>query len=130
MLHHMIEWVIKHRWLVLALGGVLAVVGLISLSQLPFDAMPDITPVMVQVNTSIPGYAPEDVESQVTMSVERELSGLAGLHEIRSISKFGLSQVTCVFEEGADVYRARQQVSERLSTVELPASIDRPRLGP
>ena len=104
--------------------------GLISLSQLPFDAMPDITPVMVQVNTSIPGYAPEDVESQVTMSVERELSGLAGLQEIRSISKFGLSQVTCVFEEGTDVYRARQQVSERLSTVELPAGIERPRLGP
>jgi cobalt-zinc-cadmium resistance protein CzcA len=130
MLNHIIEWVIQRRWLVLALGGVLAVVGLISLSQLPFDAMPDITPVMVQVNTSIPGYAPEDVESQVTMSVERELSGLAGLQEIRSISKFGLSQVTCVFEEGSDVYRARQQVSERLSTVELPAGIEHPRLGP
>jgi cobalt-zinc-cadmium resistance protein CzcA len=130
MLNFIIEWVIRYRWLVLALGGVLAVIGLISLSQLPFDAMPDITPVMVQVNTSIPGYAPEDVESQVTMSVERELSGLAGLQEIRSISKFGLSQVTCVFKQGTDIFRARQQVSERVSTIELPAGIERPRLGP
>ncbi|MBI5058824.1 efflux RND transporter permease subunit [candidate division KSB1 bacterium] len=130
MLNYIIEWVIRYRWPVLAMGGFLAIAGLISLSQLPFDAMPDITPAMVQVNTSIPGYAPEDVESQVTMSIERELSGLAGLTEIRSISKFGLSQVTCVFAEGTDVYRARQQVSERLSTVELPEGIERPRLGP
>jgi cobalt-zinc-cadmium resistance protein CzcA len=130
MLNTIIEWVLEHRWLVLALGGVMAIVGMISLSQLPFDAMPDITPVIVQVNTSIPGYAPEDVESQVTMSIERELSGLAKLEEIRSISKFGLSQVTCAFAEGTDLYRARQQVSERLVTVELPEGVERPRLGP
>jgi len=130
MLTKIIEWVIAYRGLVLALAGLLCIGGLISLWNLPFDAFPDTTPVLVQVNSAVPGYTAEDVEAQVTAMVERELSGLAGLMEIRSISKFGLSQINCVFEDGADIYRARQQITERLTTVELPEGVDRPKLGP
>jgi cobalt-zinc-cadmium resistance protein CzcA len=130
MLTKIIEWVIAYRGLVLALAGLLCISGLISLWNLPFDAFPDTTPILVQVNTTVPGYAAEDVEAQVTAMVERELSGLAGLMEIRSISKFGLSQIICVFEDRTDIYQARQQITERLTTVELPEGVDRPKLGP
>jgi len=112
------------------LGGVLCVFGLFALWHLPFDAFPDTTPTMVQVNVSAPGWAPEDLERLVTYPIEQALTGLTGLDEVRSITKYGLCQITTIFSDETDLYLARQQVSERLLTVELPDGIDVPRLGP
>ncbi len=126
----LIEWVIARRGFVLAAAGLLVITGLVSLWHLPFDAFPDTTPVMVHVNVAVTGYAPGDVEAMITAPIERELSGLAGLSELRSISKFGLSQVTCIFADGTDIYRARQQVTERLIALNLPDDVEQPKLGP
>ncbi len=130
MLQKLIEFTLHRRWFVLALAGLMIVLGIFALLRLPFDAFPDTTPVMVQVNVNAPGWSPEEVERQITFPVERELSGLSGLTEVRSISKFGLSQVNLVFEDRIDIYLARQQVSERLGSVELPTGVEAPRLGP
>lgn len=106
-------------------------VGLWSAVRLPIDAVPDITNIQVQINTTVPSLAPEEIEKLVTFPVENEMAGIPGLTELRSISKFGLSQVTMVFEEGTDLYRSRQLVSERLQTVmdELPPGLT-PKLAP
>ena len=125
-----IRWSLRHRAVVVVAWLLLAVAGAISWSQLPLDAFPDTTPVQVQVNTTAPALTPEEVERQITWPVEQVLSGLPALAEVRSISKFGLSQVTLVFEDGSDIWRARQVVAERLGTVALPADVDRPQLGP
>ncbi len=101
-----------------------------SLRYLDIDAFPDTTPVQVQINTVAPSLAPEEVEQQITFPIEQALSGLPGLEQLRSISKFGLSQVVVTFEDGTDIYFARQVVNERLGTVELPAGIERPKMGP
>jgi heavy metal efflux system protein len=125
-----IRWSLRHRPVIVVGWLLLALVGAVSLSQLPLDAFPDTTPVQVQVNTTVPALTPEEVERQITWPVEQVLSGLPALAEVRSISKFGLSQVTLVFEDGSDIWRARQVVAERLGTVDLPAGVDRPQLGP
>ncbi len=130
MLNGIISWSLHHRFAVIALTLLLAVVGAISLQRLPIDAFPDTTPVQVQVNTVAPALGPAEIESQVTVPVERAIGGLPGLVELRSISKFGLSQVTVVFRDGTNVYFARQLVAERLQDVELPEEIDRPEMGP
>ena len=106
-------------------------VGIWSALRLPIDAQPDITNVQVQVNTAVPALAPEEIEKIVTTPIENELAGIPGMTELRSLSKFGLSQVTLVFDDGTDLYRARQLVSERLQTVadELPPGLT-PRLAP
>ncbi|MCH5374462.1 MAG: CusA/CzcA family heavy metal efflux RND transporter, partial [Planctomycetes bacterium] len=88
------------------------------------------TPVMVQINTTAPSLSPEEVERQITFPIEQSISGLPGLDKLRSISKFGLSQVVVVFLDGTDIYLARQLINERLTTVELPTGIERPRMGP
>ena len=88
-------------------------VGLYSFTRLPVDAVPDISPVQVQVNTLVKGLAPEEVEKQVTFPLETELAGVPGMEEIRSLSKFGLSQITLIFRDGTDLFRARQMISER-----------------
>jgi cobalt-zinc-cadmium resistance protein CzcA len=130
MLNAVIAWSVRRRHAVLlgALG--IALLGLFALGHLPIDAFPDTTPVQVQINTTAPALAPLEVERQITSLVEQAISGLPHLKEVRSISKFGLSQVTVIFEDGADIYRARQTVMERLQTVNLPAGLDRPELGP
>lgn len=99
--------------------------------HLPIDAVPDITNVQVQVNTSVPALAPEEIEKLVTFPIENEMSGIPGLTELRSLSKFGLSQITLVFKDGTDIYRSRQLVSERLQTVmeDLPPGLT-PKLAP
>jgi cobalt-zinc-cadmium resistance protein CzcA len=130
MLTKLIEFAIARRWFVLGLAAVIVVFGLIALFHLPFDAFPDTTPVMVQVNVAAPGWSPDDIERQITYPIERELSGLAGLVEVRSISKYGISQVNLIFADNLDTYLARQQVTERLVAVELPDGIEPPRLGP
>lgn len=130
MLQKLIEFAIHRRWMVLSAAGLLAIIGTIAFVQLPFDAFPDTTPVMVQVNVSAPGWSSEQIEQQITFPIERELSGLKNLTEVRSISKNGISQVNLVFSDDSDIYLSRQQTSERLMTVELPDGVEAPRLGP
>ena len=101
-----------------------------ALSQLDVDAFPDTTPIMVQVNTTAPALSPEEIERQITYPIEQSLSGLPSLENIRSVSKYGFSQVVVTFEDGTDIYFARQVVGERLATVELPGGVGRPKMGP
>jgi cobalt-zinc-cadmium resistance protein CzcA len=130
MLNAVIDWSLRNRFLV-----VLAALGLVGLGswavlQLPIDAFPDTTTVQVQINTTAPGLAPVEVERQITFPVEQALGGLPRVEQVRSLSKFGLSQVVVVFADGTDIYFARQVVNERLTTVELPEGLPRPRMGP
>ena len=117
MLDRLLEFSIRQRVFVLLATVVMVGIGVYSALRLPIDAVPDITNVQVQINTAIRALAPEEIEKLVTFPIENEMSGVPGLTELRSLSKFGLSQVTLVFEEGTDLYRSRQLVSERLQTV-------------
>jgi len=130
MLTRLIDLCLRHRPIVLLATAVLVVVGLASLQRLPFDAFPDTTPVQVQVNTPAPALSPLEIERQISFPVEQAISGLPGLVEVRSISKFGFSQVTAIFDDETDIYLARQVVSERLAAVDMPAGGSRPALGP
>ncbi|MCH9035176.1 MAG: efflux RND transporter permease subunit [Planctomycetes bacterium] len=130
MLNAIIIWSLRHRFLVIALSFASALIGAYSLSRLPIDAFPDTTPVQVQINTVAPTLSPVEVEQQITFPVEQAISGLRGLVEVRSISKFGLSQVTVIFDDDSEIYLARQLVMERLSTVDLPEGLARPMMGP
>ncbi len=113
------------------MAGLLVVAGLWSGYRLPVDAVPDITNVQVQINTSAGAYAAEEVEKLITFPIENELSGLPRAELVRSISRYGFSQVTVIFEEGSDIYRARQLVSERMQNVldELPPGTE-PQMAP
>jgi cobalt-zinc-cadmium resistance protein CzcA len=131
MLDRLLEFSVRQRVFVLLATVVLVGIGVWSALRLPIDAVPDITNIQVQVNTSVPALAPEEIEKLVTFPIENEMAGVPGLIELRSISKFGLSQVTLVFEDGTDLYRSRQLVSERLQTVldDLPPGLT-PKLAP
>lgn len=131
MINRILEFSLRQRGFVLLATAGLIGVGIWSLLRLPIDAVPDITNVQVQVNTEVPALAPEEIEKLVTFPIETEMAGVQSLVELRSISKFGLSQVTLVFEDGTDIYRARQLVNERLQNTldELPPGIQ-PRLAP
>jgi len=130
MLNWIIDFSLRNRVFVLIVALGVMVVGTWSLQFLDVDAFPDTTPVMVQVNTTAPSLAPEEVERQITFPIEQVISGLPALEKLRSISKFGLSQVVITFEDGTDIYFARQLINERLTTVELPQGIERPKMGP
>ena len=130
MLTAVIEWSLRHRAAVLLATAALSIAGLLSFRALPIDALPDTTPTQVQVNTVAPALTPGEVERQLTIPIEQALAGLPHAVELRSISKFGLSQVTIRFDDATEIWFARQQVSERLGTVELPAGVARPTLGP
>src|SRR3954454_4319145 len=130
MLSALIDFSLKNRFVILLLAGILVVLGVQSALRLPLDAFPDTTPVQVQVNTVAPELAPEEVERLLTFPVEHALGGLKGLEELRSVSKFGLSQVVALFEDGTDIYFARQQINERLGEAQLPEGIERPTMGP
>jgi cobalt-zinc-cadmium resistance protein CzcA len=130
MLNAIIDWSLRNRLVVLAGVASFVALGWVSLQYLNIDAFPDTTPVQVQVNSLAPGLAPEEIERQITFPIEQAIAGLPGLQPLRSVSKFGLSQVVVTFEEGTDIYFARQLVNERLGTVELPEGMPRPRLGP
>ncbi len=131
MLHWIIRSSLQNRLLVCVLAGLLIVLGGRSLVNLPVDAFPDTTPVQVQINTAVPSLNPEEAERQITIPMELAISGLPGLKNVRSISKFGLSQVVATFEDRTDIYLARQLINERLQSVELPAGLEaKPELGP
>ncbi len=131
MLESIIRAAIRHRWLMLVLAGALVALGMHNYTRLPIDAVPDITNVQVQINTEASGYSPLEAEQRLTYPIETALAGLAKLDYTRSISRYGLSQVTAVFDDGTDVYFARQQVAERLQQAksQLPPGVE-PTLGP
>lgn len=130
MLEKLVAFSLHNRILVLLLGAILIGAGSYTLVRTPVDAFPDTTPVQVQINTVDPALNPEEIEQQITLPVELAIGGLPGLSNVRSVSKFGLSQVVATFDDDTDITDARQYVAERLSTVELPEGIERPQLGP
>ncbi|HEU5078745.1 MAG TPA: CusA/CzcA family heavy metal efflux RND transporter [Opitutaceae bacterium] len=131
MIDKILEFALRQRVFVVIAALALVAIGLWSAVRLPIDAVPDITNVQVQINSVVPALAPEEIEKLVTYPIEVEMGGIEKLLEVRSISKFGLSQVTLIFEEGADIYRARQLVGERLQSAldELPPGVT-PKLAP
>ena len=131
MLEKIIYTSIQHRWIVLFVVIGLMALGVENFQKLPIDAVPDITNVQVQINTEAQGYSPLEVEQRITFPIETVLSGIPNLDYTRSLSRYGLSQVTVVFEEGTDVYFARQLLAERLQQITgvLPAGIE-PEMGP
>ncbi|MBK5299134.1 MAG: CusA/CzcA family heavy metal efflux RND transporter [Vicinamibacteria bacterium] len=131
MIERILHFSIRQRWVVLLATLAMAVFGVYSYTQLPIDAVPDITNVQVQINTEAPGYSPLEAEQRVTFIVETAMAGLPHLDETRSISRYGLSQVTVVFEDGTDIYFARQLINERVQEVKgkLPPGIE-PTMGP
>jgi len=130
-LDSIVRLALARRWLVLGATVFAALFGAWSFTTLPIDAVPDITNVQVQINTEAPGYSPLESEQLVTFPIETTLGGLPRLSYTRSVSRYGLSQVTVVFEDGTDIYFARQLVNERLREAmsRLPAGLE-PALGP
>jgi cobalt-zinc-cadmium resistance protein CzcA len=131
MLERILHVSIRQRWLVLIATLGVATFGVYNFTRLPIDAVPDITNVQVQINTEAPGFSPLEAEQRVTFLVENAMAGLPRLDETRSVSRYGLSQVTVVFEDGTDIYWARQLISERIQEVKgrLPDGLE-PTMGP
>ncbi len=131
MFEKIIRFAIDQRWLVLLMTLGMAALGVYNYQQLPIDAVPDITNVQVQINTAAPGYSPLESEQRITFPIETVMAGLPGLEQTRSLSRYGLSQVTVIFEEGTDIYFARQLVNERIgqARAQLPAGLA-PEMGP
>ncbi len=131
LLERIVGLAIRYRWGVLGAVALLCALGVWSFQRLPIDATPDITNVQVQINSSAPGFSPLEAEQRVTFPVETAIAGLPGLQYTRSISRYGLSQVTAVFADGTDIYFARQLINERLQTArdQLPAGVA-PEMGP
>jgi cobalt-zinc-cadmium resistance protein CzcA len=123
---------IRQRWVMVAASAGLAALGVYNATRLPIDAVPDITNVQVQINTAVEGLAPIDVEKLISFPIETAMAGLPRLQETRSLSRYGLSQVTVIFEDGTDVYFARQLVNERLQEAKgnLPEGLAEPEMGP
>lgn len=131
MINAILRFSVERRFLTLSLILVLVGVGLWSFQRLPIDAVPDITNVQVQINTEAPGYSPLEAEQRITFPVETALYGLPNLSYTRSISRYGLSQVTVVFKESTDIYFARNLIDERLGSIKnaLPPGLE-PEMGP
>lgn len=132
MISGLIKFSVSNRLIILLMVAIMAAVGFYSLQTLPIDAVPDVTNVQVQVMTNSPSLAPLEIERQVTFPVEVAMSGLPGVTEIRSLSKFGISVVTVVFDDATDTFFARQLVMERLATAreQIPAGVGSPEMGP
>ncbi len=131
MLERIVNFAIRQRWLVLLAVVGLVALGLYNFQRIPIDAVPDITNVQVQINTEAPGYSPLESEQRITFPLETVISGLPQLEYTWSVSKYGLSQITVVFEDGTDIFLARQLVGERLQEAksQLPPGIE-PEMGP
>ena len=130
MLNAIIYWSLHNRMLIVAAWLGIATAGVFALRALPIDAFPDTTPVQVQINTIAPAMAPEEIERKITFPIEQAISGLPNLKEVRSTSKFGLSQVVVTFNDESEILAARNLINERLTIVELPAGVPRPKMGP
>jgi len=131
MFERIIRSAIEHRWIVMLAVFAMAAIGVYNYQRLPIDAVPDITNVQVQINTSAQGYSPLEVEQRVTFPIETVMAGLPGLEQTRSLSRYGLSQVTVIFKDGTDVYFARQLVNQRIQEARenLPDGV-MPTMGP
>jgi cobalt-zinc-cadmium resistance protein CzcA len=129
MIHRVVQFALRQRFLVLMLTGMVVVVGVVSFTRMPVDAYPDLSPPMVEVITQWPGHAAEEVERLVTLPIEVEMNGSPKLEIMRSISLYGLSDVILTFEEDTDVYFAREVVFQRLADVNLPSGVT-PNLAP
>jgi heavy metal efflux system protein len=131
MFERIIRFAIEHRWLVILAVLGMAALGVFSYQKLPIDAVPDITNVQVQINTKAPGYSPLEAEQRVTYPIETVMAGLPGLEQTRSLSRYGLSQVTVIFKDGTDIYFARQLVNERIQSArsQMPPGVE-PNIGP
>lgn len=131
MIARIVTFSVERRWFVLLLTAIAAIAGMLALQRLPIDAVPDITNNQVQINVVAPALSPDQVEKQVAFTIETALAGIPGLEYTRSLSRNGFAQVTAVFDEGTDIYFARQQVSERLRMAEedLPEAVN-PEMGP
>ncbi|MDN2678674.1 CusA/CzcA family heavy metal efflux RND transporter [Janthinobacterium sp. SUN033] len=131
MFERLIRFAIDQRWLVMLAVAAMAGLGIYSYQKLPIDAVPDITNVQVQINTQSAGYSPLETEQRVTFPIETAMAGLPNLEQTRSLSRYGLSQVTVIFKDGTDIYFARQMINERLQEAKesLPAGIT-PKMGP
>ncbi|MBT8036705.1 MAG: CusA/CzcA family heavy metal efflux RND transporter [Verrucomicrobiae bacterium] len=130
MFQYLIRFCLANRLLVFLFTALIVVAGMWAGSRVPVDAFPDTTPIQVQINTVAPSLNGEEIEQQITLPVELEISGLPGLASVRSVSKFGLSQVVATFDDDTDITTARQYISERLLTVELPDGVGTPQMGP
>ncbi|RMT82443.1 CusA/CzcA family heavy metal efflux RND transporter [Pseudomonas viridiflava] len=126
MFERLIKFAIEQRIVVMLAVVLMAGLGIASYQKLPIDAVPDITNVQVQINTSAPGFSPLETEQRITFAIETNMAGLPGLQQTRSLSRSGLSQVTVIFEDGTDLFFARQQVNERLQIAkdQLPEGVD------
>lgn len=131
MFERIIRFSIEQRWLIMLAVFAMAALGIYNYQKLPIDAVPDITNVQVQINTAAPGYSPLETEQRVTFPIETVMSGLPHLQQTRSLSRYGLSQVTVIFKDGTDIYFARQMVNERIQEAKgkLPAGVT-PAMGP
>ena len=131
MLEQIVHFSIRQRWLIMIIVLGFMALGIYNFSRLSIDAVPDITNVQVQINTEAAGYSPLEVEQRVTFPIETVLAGIPKLDYTRSLSRYGLSQVTVVFEDGTDIYFARQLLNERLSQIksEIPEGLE-PIMGP
>ena len=131
MFERLIRFAIAQRWLIMLAVAAMAALGVYNYRQLPIDAVPDITNVQVQINTAAPGSSPLETEQRVTFPIETAMAGLPNLEQTRSLSRYGLSQVTAIFKDGTDIYFARQMVNERLQQArdKLPAGTA-PAMGP
>lgn len=131
MIDRILSFAVHRRYVVIALTAIVIGIGAFALSRLPIDAVPDITNKQVQVNSIAPSLSPVEIEKRVTYPIENALAGIPGLESTRSLSRNGFSQVTAIFADKTDIYFARQQIAERLSTItdQLPSGVE-PRMGP
>ena len=132
MLNNIIDFSLRQKFVALSLVVLMAAGGIFSLQDIPINSQPDVTPVQVLVITKAGRYSPYDVERLVSYPIETSMNGLPDIKEVRSISQFGLSAVTIEFDEGTDIYFARQLVSQRVQSIagELPEGVSSPQLGP
>ncbi|WP_437282293.1 CusA/CzcA family heavy metal efflux RND transporter [Sorangium sp. So ce375] len=123
---------VRNRWLVVVLTLAVGALGVYNFNRLPIDAVPDITNVQVQINTSVKALSPVEVERRVTFPIEWAMGGIPSVEQVRSLSRYGLSQVTVIFKDGTDIFWARQLVSERLAAAKesLPPGLGEPQMGP
>ena len=132
MLEKIIATSIKNRWLAVIAALAIAALGAYNFGRLPIDAVPDITNVQVQINTPVKALSPVEVEKRITFPIEWAMGGIPNVEQVRSLSRYGLSQVSVIFKDGTDIYWARQLVSERLSAAKegLPPGLAEPQMGP